>query len=165
MIALLLALLLADASPPATATEVRLHAVYLSPPGMPSFQPDLEKALADRLKVDFVEHRSSNFDATALFSPTEVLQDVCRETHLPRVVAANAITSHPTNAASSVLVLSVSVYDCVNNLFISVAQSTTPPVSDANPALLNTEYRSALKNLLDQLSPPVPKAPRTPMPR
>jgi hypothetical protein len=163
VIALLLALMLADASSPATVA--RMPAVYLSPPGMPAFQPDLEKAIADRLKVEFVESRASGFDRTALFLPTEILQDVCRETHLPRIVAANAVTTHPTNATTSVLVLSVSVYDCVNNLFITVAQSSTAPAPDGDPAVLNAGYRGALKILLEQLSPPVPKAVRTPMPR
>jgi hypothetical protein len=160
---LLLALIIAQAS--GSPPEQRMHAVFLAPPGLPTFQPDLEKAVADRLKLDFVEHRASTFDRTALYLPTEIVQDVCRDTQLPRLVAANAVTTRPTNATSSALVLSVSVYDCVNNLFINVAQSSTAVVPDGNPALLNTEYRGALKTLLEQLSPPIPKSPRTPAPR
>jgi hypothetical protein len=136
-----------------------MHAVYMTPLGLPTFQPDLEKAIAERLKVEFVVTRASTFDRTQLYLPTEIFQDVCHDTHLPRVVAANAVTTRPNGPNSSAIVLSVSVYDCVNNLFVNVAQSSTAVVPNTSPAVLNDEYRSALKRLLEQLSPPVvPKA-------
>jgi len=113
-----------------------MHAVYMTPLGLPTFQPDLEKASPSgqsRVRGD----EASTFDRTQLYFDRDLPRRLPRHALAARC-RRKRVTTRPNGPNSSAIVLSVSVYDCVNNLFVNVAQSSTAVVPNTSPAVSTT---------------------------